>query len=176
MAEVTAEAGEEQAQQYIDALRAYQPVEADACLGRLRLRQGRHEDALAALESALVRYQTDPWPAPHVVQGALDALLEIAGQRADLQPRVLALLQRELVLGMHHEVRLEEAFVVAGGREHEPGCVSVVAPMEPHVPFTKEWLNFRVLCYAIANNPLILEATADLRRFEARAARPILEE
>jgi spermidine synthase len=175
VAEITADAGEDRALPYIEALRAYQPAEADAVLGRLRLRQGRHEEALGALGAAIRRCATDPWPAPHLVQGAYDALLELGSQREDLRPRVLEVLGQELALRMSHEVRIEEAFVLSAGREHEPSCVALVGQMEPHVPFSKEWLEFRVRCYAFADSPLVLPATRDLRRFEARAARPLLE-
>ena len=100
VAEVTADAGEERALAYIEALRAYQPAEADACLARLLLRLGSHEAALLALESAFEAYRGDPWPSPLVMQGALDAALELAGQKPELAPRVLAALRTEFALRM----------------------------------------------------------------------------
>ena len=126
MAEVTADAGEERALAYIEALRAYQPAEADACLARLRLRLGSHEAALLALESAFAAYRGDPWPSPLVMQGALDAALELAGQKPELAPRVLAALRPEFALRMLNEVRVEEAFLV--GSLGEPGAGLRAAP------------------------------------------------
>jgi hypothetical protein len=113
VAEVLADAGEERALASIEALRAYQPAEADACLARLRLRQGYHEGALQALEAAFAAYRRDPWPLPLSMQGALDAAVELAGQRPELAPRVSSSGVRP---GMLNEVRLEVAFRRIPGR------------------------------------------------------------
>ena len=174
VAEATADAGEERALTYIDALRAYQPAEAFACLARLRLRQGRHEEAQQALEAAFAAYRRNPWPSPLVMQGALDAALELAGQKPELAPRVLASLREPFALRMLHEVRLEEAFLL--GSTGEPGrdCAHLVEPLEPDVPFTSAWLNFRMRCYARTDDPRIVIAVAEVNRFEARSREPLL--
>jgi len=174
VAEVLADAGEERALAHVEALRAYQPAEADACLGRLRLRQGYHEAALQALEAAFAAYRRDPWPLPHVMQGALDAALELAGQKPELAPRVLASLREEFALGMLNEVRLEVAFLV--GSLNDPGedCARLFEPMEPYVPFTQPWLDYRLRCYTRTDDPRLVTAFDELRRFEARAREPLL--
>jgi spermidine synthase len=174
VAEVMADAGEEEALEYLLALRAYQPAEADACLGRLRLRQGHHEAALQALESAFEAYRRDPWPSPLVMQGALDAVLEVAGQKPELGPRVLASLRPEFALRMLNEVRLEEAFLVGSETEPGDGCAQLLEPVEPHAPFTKPWLEYRLRCYTREDDPRLVEAWDDLKRFEARGPEPLL--
>jgi spermidine synthase len=174
VAEVTADAGEERALAYIEALREYQPAEADACLARLLLRLGSHEAALLALESAFEAYRGDPWPSPLVMQGALDAALELAGQKPELAPRVLAALRREFALRMLNEVRIEEAFLVGSTGEPGEDCARLLEPVEPHVPFTKPWLEYRLRCYTRQDDPRLVEAWDDLRRFEARGTEPLL--
>jgi tetratricopeptide (TPR) repeat protein len=176
VAEVLADAGEERALAYIEALRAYQPAEADACLARLRLRQGDHEDALKALEAALAAYRRDPWPLPLAMQGALDAALELAGQKPELAPRVLASLREEFALRMLNEVRLEVAFLVGSLGEPGDDCARLLEPMEPNVPFTEPWLDFRLRCYTRTDDSRLVEAWDDLRRFEGRARSPLLPE
>jgi hypothetical protein len=171
-----ADAGEERALRYIQALRAYQPAEADACLGRLRLRQGFHEAALQALEAAFAAYRRDPWPSPLVMQGALDAALEVAGQRPELAPRVLAVLRAEFALRMLDELRVEEAFLVGSLSEPGEGCARLLEPAEPHVPFTQPWLDYRFRCYARTDDPRLAAAYEDLKRFEARGRPPLLPE
>jgi spermidine synthase len=174
VAEVTADAGEERALGYIEALRAYQPAEADACLARLRLRQGWHEAALRALETAFAAYRSNPWPSPLVMQGALDAALELAGQKPELAPRVLDFLRPEFALKMLNEVRVEEAFLI--GSLNEPGedCARLLDPVEPNVPFTRAWLDYRLRCYTRSDDPRLVAAWDDLRRFEARAPQPLV--
>ncbi len=174
VAEVVADAGDDRALGYVEALRAHQPGEADACLGRYLLRKGAHEAALQALESAFAVYRRDPWPLPLVMQGALDAALELAGQRPDFAPRVLASLKPAFALGMLNEVRIEETFLVGSTAEPGEGCAELLAPVEPHVPFTKAWLDFRLRCYTRTDDPRLVEAWDDLRRFEARGTEPLL--
>jgi spermidine synthase len=176
VAEVLADAGEERALGYIEALRAYQPAEADACLARLRLRQGYHDAALQALEASLATYRRDPWPLPLAMQGALDAALELAGQKPELAPRVLASLREPFALGMLNEVRLEVAFLVGSVGDPGEDCRSLLEPMEPHVPFTQPWLDYRLRCYTRTDDPRLVAAWDDLRRFEARAREPLLPE
>ena len=176
VAEVTADAGEEKALAYIEALRAYQPAEADACLARLRLRQGWHEGALAALEAAFGAYRRDPWPSPLVMQGALDAALELAGQKPELGSRVLDALRPQFALRLLNEVRIEEAFLIGSAGELGPGCGRLLEPVEPFVPFTDAWLGYRVRCYSQTGDPRLAGAYDDLRRFEARGRQPLLPE
>jgi len=174
VAEVTADAGEEGALPYIEKLRAYQPVEADASLARLRLRQGRFDEALEALEAAFAGYRQDPWPSPLAVQGALDATLELVAQKPETQPRVLAALRDEFALRLLREVRLEEMFLVGSTGEPKPGCASLVEPYEPDVPFTAAWLGFRMRCYAHTDDSRVVEAVRDMNLFEAHTREPLL--
>ncbi len=176
VAEVLADAGEEQALRYIEALRAYQPAEADACLGRLRLRQGFPEGALQALAAAFASYRRDPWPLPLSMQGALDAAVELAGQKPEYAPRVVASLREPFALGMLNEVRLEVAFLAGSLGEPGEDCARLVQPMEPNVPFTRPWLDFRSRCYTRTDDPRLVTAWEDLKRFEARARVPLLPE
>jgi spermidine synthase len=173
-AEVTADAGDEGALAYIEALRGYQPAEADACLGRLRLRQGWHEAALGALEAAFAAYRRDPWPSPLVMQGALDAALELAGQKPELAPRVLESLRPEFALRMLNEVRVEEAFLIGSLGEPGKDCARLLDPVEPNVPFTHPWLDYRFRCYSRTDDPRLAMAWDDLRRFEARGPQPLV--
>jgi hypothetical protein len=174
VAEVTADAGDEAALEWIEALRAYQPAEADACLARLRLRQGWHEASLAALEAAFARYRADPWPMPLVMQGALDAALELAGQKPELVPRVQDALSPEFALRLLNEVRVEERFVIGSLGDPGPGCARLVEVAEPHVPFTRPWLEYRFRCYARTDDPRLAAAFLDFTRFEARDREPLL--
>jgi spermidine synthase len=176
VAEVTADAGDPSAEGLVAALRAEQPAEADACLGRLRLRQMRYEEALSALGTALERYRTDPWPAPLVMQGALDAALELAGQRPDLAPRVLEILREPFALHMLDEVRREEAFLIGSLDEPGPDCARLFADVEPNVPFNAEWLGYRKRCYALLDHPLLLRAIEDFDRYHALVAEPLVPE
>lgn len=174
VAEVTADAAEESALAAIEALRGYQPAEADAILARLRLRQGWHEASLDALDRAFSAYRRDPWPSPLVMHGALDVALELAGQKPELAPRVLSLLREPFALRMLDEVRIEEAFLVSSLVEPGDDCLALLDAVEPHVPFTEPWLDYEVSCFTRTDDPRLLRAFDDRKRFLERAPEPLL--
>ena len=87
------------------------------------------------------------------MQGALDAALELAGQKPELAPRVLAALRPEFALRMLNEVRIEEAFLVGSTSEPGPDCARLLEPVEPHVPFTKPWLDVPAALLHAAGRP-----------------------
>lgn len=163
MAEGLAAAGDEAALPYIDTLRAQQPLEADASLGQLRLRQGRAEDALLALKSALERYRSDPWPRYEIMLRALGAVRELAFQKPRLAPALLELLSRPFAANAIDEERQLYAFDVAAGLV--PQCVRATGAFEPWVPWRRAFLERRLACYEAAGDPRAAAARADLTAF-----------
>jgi len=174
VAELLADAADEAALEPIRELRALQPAEADACLARLRLRQGRTEEALAAAEASLTRYRTDPWPASHVMQGALDVALELAALRPELGPRIAEVLREEFALRALNEVRIEILLLIATAGPIDESCAGFLAPYEPHVPWSRDWLSFRQRCYALTRDPREPLAHRELERFLAAEPAPLL--
>jgi hypothetical protein len=75
---------------------------------------------------------------------------------------------------MLHELRVEEAFLVGSLSEPGEDCARLLEPVEPHVPFTEPWLDYRFRCYARTGDPRVVAAHEDLKRFEARARPPLL--
>jgi hypothetical protein len=108
------------------------------------------------------------------MQGALDAALEVAGQKPALAPRVLDALRPEFALRMLNEVRVEEAFLIASMDEPGADCARLLDPVEPNVPFTQPWLDYRLRCYTRSDDPRLVAAWDDLRRFDARAPQPLV--
>jgi spermidine synthase len=174
VAELLADAGNEEALDPIGKLREFQPAEADACLARLRIRQGRNEEALDAAEAAIVRYRTDPWPAYHLMQGALDVTLELAAQHPEMGPRIAAALHDEFALRSLNEVRVEVLFLIASREPIDASCAAFLGPYEPEVPWSKDWLTFRQRCYALVGGGLQGLADRELQRFLAAEPAPLL--
>src|SRR5262249_19030433 len=85
-ADVQAESGSDRALADIQALRAFGHGEGDALLATLRFRQGRYEDAAAALEEAFERFRTNPWALTVFKQRAL----VLAGTVATRSPQIAA--------------------------------------------------------------------------------------
>jgi hypothetical protein len=108
------------------------------------------------------------------MQGALDAALELASQRPELAPRVVRALEPPFALGLLDEVRREEAFLVGSSGEPGPECARLVAPMEPEPPWNAAWLGYRMRCYARTGDARVVEAVAEVDRFEANEKEPLL--
>jgi hypothetical protein len=89
-------------------------------------------------------------------------------------PRVLDSLRPEFALRMLNEVRVEEAFLIGSLGEPGEDCARLLDPVEPNVPFTRPWLDYRFRCYARTDDPRLVAAWDDLRRFEARGPQPLV--
>ena len=75
-----AEIADDSAVKYIEKIRAVEPVEADALLCRLRMKQGRLDEAADALVRALDRYRRDPWAWTHLMHRAISWADELAAR------------------------------------------------------------------------------------------------
>ena len=163
LGEQLAERGDDRAAAIARALLPERPVEANALLARWHARAGRHAEAVAALEQALVAYRRDAWPWPVLMKRTLRLTLEVGNEpvaaarllRAVEEPFAVRLLERDRVL-----VRLGLA-ARAGGA----ACVAVLHELEPHPVWEEPFLRQRALCYAQAGDPLAARAQRDFERF-----------
>ncbi len=62
LAEVNADVGREEAVPMAMQLRRAHLAESEAILGRLRMREGKYDEAAAHIYNSYVAYRTDPWP------------------------------------------------------------------------------------------------------------------
>ncbi|MCS6913954.1 MAG: fused MFS/spermidine synthase [Myxococcota bacterium] len=166
-AETLAAAGDEAALPYIEALRADHPTEADVVLATLRHRQGRHAEAVAALERALIRHRTDPWPLSDLMQRALRLAVDLAVQERSAAARLRAALREPFVLRILDEERIRalvDVTMVEGPADLP--CVEAFSQLEPHVPWGRGLLAARKQCYEATGHPLAPKAAADLAEFQ----------
>lgn len=159
--------GDEAALPYAEQLRAWEPIEADAILGILRLRQNRLADAASFIESALKRYRDSPWPLQSVMEGAINAAHEVAADKT-LAPRMVAVLSQPFVAHQLEEVR-RVAYITAAARS--TGCggptLQSLRELEPNVPWRGPVLSLRATCYAAAGFKLAEQAKKDVEEYAA---------
>ena len=165
VAEGLAESGDTAALPLIEAAAAEHPLHGDVLRARLLVRQGRLEDALQALERALVAYRSDPWPVPRIMAGALSLAEEIAGRRPELAPRVFAALDAPFSVHVLDIDRLGSVLRVAQYLPAEPYCRRALEPLEPFVPWSAEALLYRRNCYETTGDPRAAAAAADFAEF-----------
>jgi spermidine synthase len=172
-ADLEAESGSEAALPLIERLRAHQPAEADTVLAALRLRQARPTEAAAALASALVRYQADPWALVRYKQQALSLATAIASSDPTTAPAIYDLLGKPFVVHALENSRKVTQLEVAASFAFKARCRGPIGDLEPHVPWTARFLSMRRDCYTLNDDPRAAAAARDLAEFIAREPAPI---
>lgn len=173
-AEGLAERGDEGAVRWAEALRAFQPAEAEALLARLRLQQARLDEAGAHLVAAFERHRDDPWPRVDVMARALRAAPALAAARPALAPQLLAALARPFAAGSLQEERQQARLEVAVAAGLPAECARALHDMEPWVPWRRELLEGRLACYRAAGDPLAEQARRDLAELLSEEPAPLL--
>jgi hypothetical protein len=159
-----ADTGDDAARAYIERL---EPVEANVTLGRLLFRQGKGEEAMAALEAAYLRYRADPWPLPWFVLSSLAIVEELIARDARLAGRAWNALREPFVLRMSNEARMNTVVSAASRTGSGEACAPAFAAFEPNPVWQEEFLVLRARCYAATGSPLAAPAERDAIEFRA---------
>ncbi|MET0594251.1 MAG: fused MFS/spermidine synthase [Polyangiaceae bacterium] len=165
VAESLADTGDDLARTYVDRLRPYQPVEADAILARLFLRQGQFTQAAEALRVAFEAYREDPWPWPLVMEHALQTAKELGARSPESSSVLRPALDVPFSVLMLDESRNETVLSFLMGRAPDPTCADALASFEPYVPWNQSLLTWRARCYKLLQHAESDRAEADLARF-----------
>jgi len=174
MADTLAEMGLEEALLYIEPLRAYQPVEADAALATLYMRQRKDEEEAAVLESATKRLRTDPWPLFRFTSKIIALAQQLGMRNPALAPRMLEALKPPFAVLAAQDQRLTAAAFLTRLVDFRQTCRDAVGALEPHVPWTADFLLLRHDCYAAVGHPRASAAAADLQAFAEREPVPLV--
>lgn len=173
LAEGLAAQGDDAGLPWLEALRALAPAEADAILGRLRLQQGRLDEAEQALAAALLRHRSDPWPRPEVLLRALNDARDLAFREPRRAAALFELLASPFAAFAIDEERRVAAFEIATGVGMVPQCAQASAAFEPWVIWRREFLERRLACYEAAGDPRLPRARADLTAFRSAEPEPL---
>jgi spermidine synthase len=166
VADLWANAAEPYARKYIEQLRPYQPAEADAILGRLLVRQGKLSEGASALGAAFERCRTDVWPWMVVIGRALDTAEEIASREPAVAGQLYDSLSVPFAGRVQESTRMRVLVKLAPHVARSGLCVDLAAKLEPHVPWTEDFLRWRSECYRAARHPLERRAAADLVEYQ----------
>lgn len=165
-----AELGDEGALQWIDKLRAHQPIEADIALAILQMRRKQLLDATATLARAYRAYRSDPWPDLHFMTRSLDVARELAMLDRAAVPVLLEALSQPFAVYVMDGYRQLARVQIASNVPPGPACVDAHRALEPHVPWSADFLRMRHACYSGAGAPEADQAQRDLERFMAQTA------
>jgi hypothetical protein len=169
VAESFAVAGDPRALGYIEALRAMQPVEAEALLAVFSNRTGNQGAALDHFIKALRTYRVHPWANRALIIRAFDTVGSSLDRAASA--KVFDTLREPFAVRALDVTRLEVRASIGMRPGFERNCVEGFAAFEPNVPWVEVPLRGRVECYNRARHPLAAEARADLEKFLSQAGR-----
>jgi hypothetical protein len=172
-ANLEADAGSDAALPLIERMRAQSPAEADVTLAALRLRQSRIADASAALDSAIARLRTDPWPALRFKQGVLSMAANVGASDPRAARRMYDALRQPFSVRSVDKVRLLTTLELATRLDFAALCHEPISAFEPLAPWDESFLRTRQRCYTETKDPLLARATRDLEEFLSREPLPL---
>ena len=164
VAEALADSGDARAAALIERLGAVWPADADAVRARYRWRLGDREAAVEALEAAFTKLRHDPWPELLVLERALGLAEEIATQDRSSAERLFRALAEPFSVRVLEEARLRTLLSVARRIDAEHAA-EAVHEFEPHVPWTRVFLGYRLATYQRVGDPLAEAAERELEQF-----------
>lgn len=148
----------------LEALRTEAPLTAAALDVRLRAARAQGAETLAAAEALLDAARRDPWLEPRALDAALVTVQALLASRPDLAPRAAAALRAPLLLRASEALRLDTLLQAMLRFDSRGMCAEMLQPLEPDVPWTRDWLSLRRDCYLYGGLPAG-RAQADLSRF-----------
>jgi spermidine synthase len=167
-----AEVANEEVLPLIEKLRELEPLEADALLARLRLRQGRLPEATHAIVAALEGYRRDPWPWPFLMNQTLETVKELGQRNPQSIPALRAALAEPFACYLMDEARNEVLLIIARNLPMDDDCAKVLQPFEPYFPWSLDLLTWRSECYDRIHHPEAARAKAEIEEFVS--AQPVL--
>jgi hypothetical protein len=167
LSDLEAETGSDTALAFIEQLRIYQPGEAAAILATLRFRQGRFEDAAAALEAAFDDFRTSPWAMNRYKERGMTLASAVAGQNDLLAARMFEALKFPFAVHALQDERLATVASLTPQLNFQGLCREAVAALEPRVLWTRPFLTLRRDCYRAVGDARLAVATHELEEFLA---------
>ena len=170
------ETGDTNVQQQIDIVGSRQPIEADVLTASLLLKQGRLDEAAAAMHRALVAFRTNPWSDTEVMSQAMVIARRI-GESSPARARLMfdamskpfAVLQQQN-LRRYTLLRLAPLFDGCGAT-----TLAALRDVEPHSYWSREILDLRADCYRRAGlDELADRAWRELAEYVEGAPTPVV--
>jgi spermidine synthase len=165
------------AEPLIAELRRFHPIEADAILARLRMRQRQNAESAELLRRAFLAYRTTPWPAPNVMRDAIQTAGLLVQQDRTVAPKLHDAMSRPFMFGQQEwNRRAARAYLAHDAYGCAPATIEALLDMEPTPPWQERILGLRVRCYA--TRPELREplrrAWSDLREYVASTPKAVV--
>ncbi|HUJ15154.1 MAG TPA: fused MFS/spermidine synthase [Thermoanaerobaculia bacterium] len=175
IAESLADSGSEAAAAYAEQLRAWEPIDADAVLARLRYRERRLDEATALLERVFAACRNDPWAAVDTIGRSLDLAVTIANTHA-YAARLFHALDVPFAAGQWEDARKYDRALISRQMEGcGPHTIAALRELEPWPPWRKDILGMRFNCYGDTTlSDLKARAASDIESYINAEPLPLL--
>ena len=178
-AEILAFEGKSEALPLLDRLKETHPAESSLILGSLRLRQGRLVEATSAMEAGFLLCRKDPWASLPILTRSFQVAQELAvtTRDPDVSARLYAALKEPFSVYLNNEERLKCLVRMAhihDGDHPSSLTLEAIELLEPHIPWTSDFLALRNRCYDALKPERADEALEDLRSFYRNEPRAFL--
>ncbi|HEX9982529.1 MAG TPA: fused MFS/spermidine synthase [Thermoanaerobaculia bacterium] len=165
--------GDDAALPYIEALRQWQPVEAEAILGILRAKQNHGDEAAVHFERAFLAFRRDPWPNLRIMDTALDHLVTIGRGDRRHTARLYDAVSQPFAMRLLQDYRLHaKVFLAQTLGDCSPQTIAALQELEPNAPWLHPMLALRAKCYA--DGDASEQAWRDFNDFSAGEAAPLV--
>lgn len=165
-----ADQSDPQALTLAERIETSQPVEAQAIRARYYARTRDTARAVEALEKVFVALRDDPWPQSAVLEHVFRLSVEIGREDRALAARMHDALSRPFALFRMEEDRRRAALVLA--LTLDPSVASQrFAEFEPHIPWSRRFLENRARVYSVTEHALARQAQRDLETFHEQSQR-----
>jgi spermidine synthase len=175
VSEALADMGDETAAQYIEQLRAYQPAEASAIMGRLRFRQNRLMEAAHALATAFIAYRTEAWAWPIIMTHAMETASHVISRDANTLKILRPAFEQPFAAVMLDEARHELLLKLTVMRDPDNTCASALASYEPYTLWQQPLLDWRARCYELLHHADAARAAHERDEFEKYEPKPVAD-
>src|SRR5205814_2195859 len=116
---------------------------------------------------AFLRYRSDPWPLPLLMQRAIQVAQAVASEAPDktLSRRLCQALNEPFAVCLWNQSRLGRRLEIAVDLGDRALLKDALGPFEPHVPWQRHFLENRLDCYRHLGDPRTDKAERDLQQF-----------
>ena len=171
LGEALADGGEAATLTFVEAVRHFQPAEADAILARYLWSQGDFAGCSEATANAFRRYRQDPWPLVSVMRRLLAVAAALPSKDAALAAPLYELLSPPFALSLLDDERLLTRVALARPLGSAKVAEAIEA-LEPNFPWKGDLLEERAHVYEEVGNPRAGVARKEFEAFARHAPAP----
>jgi len=140
------------------------PIEASVIRATYHVQQSNWDQAVSQLNQAFLYSRTSPWTMPFVLETAFALAQEVGDAKPALASRMIDALSLPFSCRSRNEKRMFIALHLAS-KTNAQQALPIIKAFEPHVPWNRNFLEFRKHVYQETEDSNLQNAIDDQKRF-----------